>query len=133
VASFEKIVLDCEMLQHMAVMLQPLKIDRIEIGIEAMDEVGPGGHFFGSSHTIERYKNAFYQPFLSDWKNYESWVEAGSKNATMRATEIWQKILAEFEPPKIDLAKQEELESYVAKRKEELGSTEPMLEPIEID
>jgi trimethylamine--corrinoid protein Co-methyltransferase len=51
----------------------------------------------------------------------------------MRATEIWQKILAEFEPPKIDLAKQEELESYVAKRKEELGSTEPMLEPIEID
>ena len=67
------------------------------------------------------------------WKNYESWVEAGSKNATMRATEIWQKILAEFEPPKIDLAKQEELESYVAKRKEELGSTEPMLEPIEID
>jgi trimethylamine--corrinoid protein Co-methyltransferase len=133
VASFEKIVMDCEMLQHMAVMLQPLKIDRIEIGIEAMDEVGPGGHFFGSSHTIERYKNAFYQPFLSDWKNYESWVEAGSKNATMRATEIWQKILAEFEPPKIDLAKQEELESYVAKRKEELGSTEPMLEPIEID
>ena len=53
VASFEKIVMDCEMLQHMAVMLQPLKIDRIEIGIEAMDEVGPGGHFFGSSHTIE--------------------------------------------------------------------------------
>lgn len=51
----------------------------------------------------------------------------------MRATEIWQKILAEFEPPKIDLSKQEELESYVAKRKEELGSAEPTLEPIEID
>jgi len=82
---------------------------------------------------MERYQNAFYQPFLSDWKNHESWVEAGSKDATMRATEIWQKILAEFEPPKIDLAKREELESYVAKRKEVLGSAEPMLEPIEID
>jgi len=133
VASFEKIIMDCEMLQHMAAMLRPLKIDRIEIGIEAMDEVGPGGHFFGSSHTMERYQNAFYQPFLSDWKNHESWVEAGSKDATMRATEIWQKILAEFEPPNIDLAKREALECYVAKRKEELGSAEPTLEPIEID
>ena len=132
VASFEKIVMDCEMLQHMAIMLQPLKIDRIEIGIEAMDEVGPGGHFFGSSHTIERYQTAFYQPFLSDWKNYESWVEAGSKNATMRATEIWQKILAEFEPPTLDSSRREELAAYVAKRKEELGRAEPMLEPIEI-
>lgn len=131
VASFEKIVLDCEMLQHMAVMMEPLKIDRIEIGMEAMDEVGPGGHFFGSSHTMERYKNAFYQPFLSDWKNHESWVEAGSKDATMRATEIWQKILAEFEPPKIDLATKEQLQAYVAKRKEELKGHEPILEPID--
>jgi trimethylamine--corrinoid protein Co-methyltransferase len=98
-----------------------------------MDEVGPGGHFFGCNHTMERYKDALYQPFLSDWKNHESWVEAGSKDATMRATEIWQKILAEFEPPQIDLAKQEELEAYVAKRKEELGSSEPQLEPIEIE
>ena len=51
----------------------------------------------------------------------------------MRATEIWQKILAEFEPPKLDLSRREELEAYVAKRKEELGRAEPMLEPIEID
>jgi trimethylamine--corrinoid protein Co-methyltransferase len=51
----------------------------------------------------------------------------------MRATEIWQKILAEFEPPNIDLAKREALASYVAKRKEELGSAEPTLEPVEID
>jgi trimethylamine--corrinoid protein Co-methyltransferase len=131
VASFEKIVMDCEMLQHMAVMMQPLKIDRIEIGMEAMEEVGPGGHFFGCSHTMERYKSAFYQPFLSGWKNHESWVEAGSKDATMRATEIWQKILAEFEPPKIDIAKKEELEAYVAKRKEELCGSEPLLEPID--
>ena len=49
----------------------------------------------------------------------------------MRATEIWQKILAEFEPPKIDIAKKEELEAYVAKRKEELCGSEPLLEPID--
>jgi trimethylamine--corrinoid protein Co-methyltransferase len=81
---------------------------------------------------MERYQTAFYQPFLSDWKNHESWAEAGSKNATMRATQIWQKILAEFEAPKIDPAKQEELQAYVAKAKEALGGQEPPLEPFDI-
>jgi trimethylamine--corrinoid protein Co-methyltransferase len=131
VASFEKIIMDCEMLQHMTAILKPLKIDRIEIGLEAMEEVGPGGHFFGCSHTMERYQSAFYQPFLSDWKNYENWVEAGSKDATMRATAIWQKILAEFEPPPIAPERREELEAYVANRKQSLGRAEPQLEPIE--
>ncbi|OED36428.1 methyltransferase [Chromatiales bacterium (ex Bugula neritina AB1)] len=129
VASFEKVIIDCEMLQHMTQFLQPIKIDLEEIGLEAMEQVGPGGHFFGCDHTMSRYKNAFYQPFISDWQNHESWVEAGSKDATQRATEIWPRILEEFEPPPLDPAIYEELQEYVAKRKEELGKDEPALEP----
>ena len=94
-----------------------------------MEEVGPGGHFFGCGHTMERYKSAFYEPFLSDWQNNENWAAAGSRDATQRATEIWQRVLAEFEPPPVDPAVREELEAYVAKRKEELGREEPQLEP----
>lgn len=131
VASFEKLIIDCEMLQHMSAMLEPLKIDLVETGIEAMREVGPGGHFFGCDHTMQRYRTAFYQPFLSDWQNSESWVLAGSKDATARATEIWPKILAEFEPPATDPAIEEELQAYMAKRKEVLGPKEPLLEPTE--
>ena len=129
VASFEKVIVDCEMLQHMTKMLQPIKIDLEEIGLEAMKEVGPGGHFFGCDHTMARFKNAFYQPFLSDWQNYENWAAAGSKNGTERATEIWQQILRDFEPPPLDPAIKEELAAYVAKRKEKLGKEEPALEP----
>ena len=129
VASFEKVITDCEMLQHMSQFLQPIKIDLDEIGLTAMEEVGPGGHFFGCDHTMSRYKEAFYQPFLSDWQNHENWVSAGSKDATQRATEIWPKILEEFEPPPLDPAIHEELQAYVAKRKEEIGKEEPVLEP----
>ena len=131
VASFEKLVIDCEMLQQMSAILQPLKIDMAEVGLEAMQEVGPGGHYFGCEHTKERYKTAFYAPFLSDWQNHENWALAGSKDATARATELWPKILAEFTPPPIDAAVQEELAAYVAARKETLGKEEPMLEPTE--
>lgn len=130
VASFEKIVMDCEMLQHISSMLEPLKIDIAEIGLEAIDEVGPGGHFFGCAHTLERYKTAFYQPFLSDWQNYENWQLAGAKDATRRATEIWQKILNEFEPPPTDPAIQEAMDAYIAKRKEKLKTNEPEHEPM---
>ncbi|PCJ50494.1 MAG: methyltransferase [Gammaproteobacteria bacterium] len=129
VASFEKVIIDCEMLQQMSEMLQPLKINLEETGLEAMKEVGPGGHFLGCDHTQERFRDAFYSPFLSDWQNYESWQLAGSKDATQRATELWPKILADFTPPPIDAAIQEELEAYVAKRKESLGKEEPDLEP----
>ncbi len=131
VASFEKLVIDCEMLQHMSKMLEPIEINLGETGLEAMHEVGPGGHFFGCEHTMERYRTAFYEPFISDWQNSENWAIAGSKDATMRATELWPKILEEFEPPPSDPAVVEALEAYMAHRKEELGSDEPALEPTE--
>ncbi len=131
VASFEKLVIDCEMLQHMSKMLEPIEINLGETGLEAMHEVGPGGHFFGCEHTMERYRSAFYEPFISDWQNSENWAMAGSKDATMRATELWPKILEEFEPPPSDPAVVEALEAYMAHRKEELGSDEPALEPTE--
>ena len=129
VASFEKIVMDCEMLQHMSYMLRPIKVDDAELGLAAMEEVGPGGHFFGCEHTMARYKTAFYEPFLSDWQNNENWQAAGAKDATVRATELWQKVLEDFEPPAIDPAIKEALEAFVAKRGEELGGNEPRLEP----
>ncbi len=130
VASFEKVMIDCEMLQHIAALLRPVEVDDQTLALEAMDEVGPGGHFFGCGHTMARYKNAFYEPFLSDWQNSQSWQEAGAKDATMRATEMWQRILDEYEPPPMDPAVKEELEDYVAKRKEALGREEPGLEPV---
>lgn len=130
VASFEKLIMDCEMLQHMSAMLKPIKIDAAEIGLSAQEEVGPGGHFFGCAHTMERYKDAFYEPFLSDWHNYETWEAAGSRDATSRATDIWQKLLREFEAPATDPAIREEMEEYIAKRKDELSGGEPQLEPV---
>ena len=129
-ASFEKVVMDCEMLQNMSAMLAPLDISKESIGLQAINEVGPGGHFFGCDHTMQRYKTAFYEPFLSDWQNHENWVDAGALDTTQRATAIWQKILEEFEPPAIDAGIRESLEEFVAVRKLELGTAEPRLEPV---
>jgi trimethylamine--corrinoid protein Co-methyltransferase len=122
VASFEKLILDAEMLQMMAAYLQPPVINGEELGLAAIAEVGPGGHFFGSSHTLSRYENAFYTPLVSDWRNFEAWRESGSKTAAERANVIWKRLLQEHEPPAIEPEVAEALQAYVAKRKDEIAA-----------
>ncbi len=124
-ASFEKFVLDVEMLQHMVEFLEPIKVDEDELGFEAIKSVPTGGHFFGTEHTMERYEDAFYQPLVSNWQNYENWEQAGGKTAEERATEIWKQALQEYKQPAMDPAIREELDAYMAKRRDEIGDGEP--------
>jgi trimethylamine--corrinoid protein Co-methyltransferase len=121
VASFEKVILDAEMLQGMGEFMQPLVVDADTLALDAIGEVGPGGHFFGVGHTLARYETAFYAPILSDWRNFESWREAGSLTAAQRANAIWKQLLAEYQPPPLDPAKEEALREYVERRKREGG------------
>ena len=121
VNSYEKTVVDAEMLRGWADMLKPIEFSDDDIGLAAIGEIAPGGHFFGSPHTVARYENAFYRPILSDWSNFESWSEAGARDATTRAQDVWKKALAGFQPPLLDLSKREELEDYVARRSRDLS------------
>ena len=119
--SFEKLILDAELLQMQSAFLDPVIVDADSLGLQSIAEVGPGGHFFGTAHTLERYETAFYQPILSDWRNFETWRDDGARSATERANTIWKRILAEYEKPPIDPAIEEELQAYMAKRKEEIA------------
>lgn len=124
-ASFEKFILDVEMLQMMMEFLRPIIVDEAELGFDAIARVPTGGHFFGDPHTVERYEGAFYQPLVSNWQNYEAWLESGGRDATARATDIWQRALREYEQPSMDPGAREALDAYVARRREAIGSGEP--------
>ena len=119
-ASYEKLILDAEILQMMSEVLQPLVIDEAEIGVDTIAEVGPGGHFFGAAHTLERFEHAFYRPILSDWRNFETWQDDGSRTAAERANGIWKQLLAEFEPPATDQARSEAIDAFVTRRTREI-------------
>ncbi len=121
VASFEKLIVDAEILQMMAEFLQPIAVNDDTLALDAIAEVAPGGHYFGARHTLARYDTAFYAPMVSDWRNYETWREAGALEAAQRANAIWKRLLAEYQPPPLDPAIREELDAYVARRKAEGG------------
>ena len=122
-ASFEKLILDAEILQMMSEVLQPIVVNEAEIGVDAIAAVGPGGHFFGSAHTLERFEHAFYQPMLADWRNFETWQDGGSHTAAERANVIWKQLLAEFEAPAMDQGTADAIDAFVARRTREIEAS----------
>ena len=120
-ASFEKVVLDADLLSMMQTFLEPVAVDDESLAVHAIADVGPGGHFFGTQHTQDRYRTAFYNPMISDWRNFESWEEAGSPTADQKAAELVGTLLAEYEAPPLDEKARSELDEFVAKRVEQGG------------
>ncbi|MGI9463014.1 MAG: trimethylamine methyltransferase family protein, partial [Aestuariivirgaceae bacterium] len=121
VAGYEKFALDVDLVQMVSEFLDPLEVDDDALGLEAIREVGPGGHFFGCQHTLDRYSTAFYAPMISDWRNFEQWQAAGSPTAMDKANTVWKQALADYTEPPMDAAVSEELDRFVERRIAEGG------------
>jgi trimethylamine--corrinoid protein Co-methyltransferase len=121
VASYEKFALDVDLLQMVQEFLKPVVVDEDAMAFSAMEEVGPGGHFFGAKHTLERYATAFYQPLISDWRNFPNWEASGAPRTEKKANALWKQALAEYTEPHIDPAAAEAIDLFVAKRVKEGG------------
>jgi trimethylamine--corrinoid protein Co-methyltransferase len=121
-ASYEKFVLDVELIQMIARYLEPVVIDDDTLALDEIAEVGPGGHFFGTPRTVATFETAFYEPMISTTQNYGAWMDGGGLDAAHRALKVWKQALNDYQPPPLDAAITEALDAFVAKRKEEGGS-----------
>jgi trimethylamine--corrinoid protein Co-methyltransferase len=89
-------------------------------------DVGPGGHYLGHPHTQENFQTAFFMPELFDNNSIEQWIADGSKEITARALDHARKLLADYEEPKLDEAKDEALRDYIARREREIPAIEAL-------
>ncbi len=124
IASPEKFIMDCEVLQMIQRYMEPVitRAGPEELALDTIAEVGSGGHYFGCAHTQSRYASAFYAPIASDWRNYEGWKADGAVETPARAHRIYREIIAEFEPPPMRPEVREELAAFVERRKREGGA-----------
>jgi len=120
VSCYEKFIVDIEILQSLMTEFTPLEFNVESLAFDAHLEVGHGGHFLGAAHTMERFRDCFYRPFLTNSDNYERWMRLGAKDTTARAAEIYKKKLEDYVAPEMDPRMKQELDEFVAKRKSEL-------------
>ncbi|MGB7861732.1 MAG: trimethylamine methyltransferase family protein [Acidimicrobiia bacterium] len=120
-ASFEKMALDADLCGMVQTFLEPIDFGTDALAMDAIRDVGPGGHYFGTQHTLDRFKTAFYKPLISDWRNYETWEEAGKPESKQRIIELVGELMATYEEPPMDPSVRTELEEFVERRKAEGG------------
>jgi trimethylamine--corrinoid protein Co-methyltransferase len=121
VSCYEKFIVDIEILRQLKHEFTPVDFDDDALAFGAHEEVGPGGHFLGAAHTLERFRECFYRPILSSTENFERWQRNGGKDTTERAGELWRKTLEEYEEPPLDDGVRAELKEFVDRRRTELG------------
>jgi trimethylamine--corrinoid protein Co-methyltransferase len=121
VTSFEKFAADCELLDLLRHQFVPLDVDEESLAFEAHVEVGQGGHFFGTAHTLARFRDCFWRPTVASTENFERWSSNGSKDHATRSGARWKAMLETYERPPLDDAVEEELLEFVERRASELG------------
>ncbi|MEM9433853.1 MAG: trimethylamine methyltransferase family protein [Pseudomonadota bacterium] len=120
--SYEKLITDIEVLQMVAELCADVQEEDGDLALEALAEVSPGGHFFGTQHTMDRYKTEFYEPLIANFDNFGTWTERGSRDATERATHMWQEILRDFQPPATSAEARGTLDAFIRRRSDEGGA-----------
>ena len=119
-ACFAKFVLDADQLTVLQRLASGLDVSDDAFAVDAIDEVGPGAHFFGCAHTLKHYDNIFFTPETADQKTFEDWQESGSLDSYARASRIAGDKLESYEAPPLDEGIDEALRQFIAQRKSEL-------------
>jgi trimethylamine--corrinoid protein Co-methyltransferase len=120
VASFEKFVMDADQLGVLHHLAKGVYMDENGQAMDAIREVGPGGHYLGCAHTQANFKTAFWRSDLLDYKPYETWIDEGGRDTMALANARVKKLLTDYQQPALDPAINEALSDYVARRKESM-------------
>ncbi len=123
VAGYEKFVMDADQLAMMQALAAGMDITPRGQALDAIREVGPGGHFLGCAHTQENFESAFHQSTIADYSSYEQWSSEGSLSAEQRANTVWKRMLSEYEDPGLDPAIDESLLAFMQERRAVLGDS----------
>ncbi|MFQ5983955.1 MAG: trimethylamine methyltransferase family protein [Alphaproteobacteria bacterium] len=122
-AGYSKFVLDSDQIAMLQTFAEGMDLSKEGLAMEAIREVGPGGHYLGCAHTQRHYETAFYRSFTADNNSFEQWQTEGAQDAHTRATEVARRMLDQYEPPPFDPGVDEALEEFIAKRRAELPDT----------
>ena len=117
---YGQLVMDNEIARMIKYTVQGIPVNDETVALNVMAAVGPGGHYLGHAHTQDNFQRAFFMPKLFDNNSYEQWLAEGSVETTERALKYARALLSEYQEPELDVAKDEALKEYIARREREI-------------
>ncbi|MEO9652809.1 MAG: trimethylamine methyltransferase family protein [Roseobacter sp.] len=120
VSSFEKFVMDADQLGVLHHLARGVQMDDDAQALDAIREVGPGGHYLGCDHTQRNFKDAFWKSDLLDYKPFETWEDEGARDTQALASLRVEKMLGDYQQPVLDPAINEALSDYIERKKAEM-------------
>ena len=111
--SYEKFVMDDELCGMMRHYMKGIEVNSDTLAYDVIAKVGQGGHYLGEDQTIKRCRTEFWMPTLSDRSGIEAWWGCEQLDATARARQRWQEIVAKHEDPPLDEITLRQLQTYV--------------------
>jgi len=117
VSSFEKFVMDADQLGTLHQFSKGVEMNENGQAMDAIEEVGPGGHYLGCAHTQANFKDAFWRSDLMDYKPFETWEDEGARDTMALATVRVKTLLDTYQQPAIDPEIEAKLRAYVADKK----------------
>ena len=117
VSSFEKFVMDADQLGTLHKLAEGVDISENGQAMDAIREVGPGGHYLGCAHTQANFESAFWRTNVLDYKPFETWAEEGERDTVQLANAKVKQMLNDYQQPSMDPSVREALDAYVAEKK----------------
>src|SRR5689334_1600517 len=121
-ASYEKFVIDLELLRMFSTIDEGIETTDERLAIETMRQEGPGGMFLASDHTLAHFREWMFMSPLFRSQAYVTWQKQGARTTDVLATAEWKALLERYEDPGIDDAVDEEMREYMARRRAEIGA-----------
>ncbi|MEI4194988.1 trimethylamine methyltransferase family protein [Roseovarius sp. E0-M6] len=120
VADFEKFVLDADQLGVLHGLAKGVNVDENGQAMDAIREVGPGGHYLGCAHTQANFKEAFWKTEVFDYKPFETWEEEGGRDSRTLASRRVEHLITNYQQPALDPGILDGLNDYVARKKDSM-------------
>jgi len=98
-SSMEMVCLGNEMVSLARHVSKGIRVEPEDLALDVIDEVGPGGMFLSTDHTVENFRKEFWFPSMLARGTYDSWQQSGSKSIFQRLNEQAREIMATSQPP----------------------------------
>jgi trimethylamine--corrinoid protein Co-methyltransferase len=101
--AFEQYIIDDEIIGASCNLLKGICVDEEHLGFDAIAEVGPGGHYLMSPHTLKHMRSEYFQGNgISDMGNRSAWEKAGCQDTWQRANKMAKAVIVNDILPKIE-------------------------------